>query len=142
MQEQKKYSDAKAVKLEDYFPPDRFRLIKTSQISSPGGYSEYAVEIQITRAFARTLGFITPWGEILYGFVGGSRLLENSLDKLSDGAGRGRVYLKESGDKFLMFLLSGDGKKESVFSVASAEVRTALNDCLKPAEFAKIIPVD
>lgn len=128
------YKDAPAVRLSEYIPAKLFRTILPEQRHTPCGISELPVEIQLKKAFAKTLSFKVPWDGLMYGFVRGKK---DIFAKLGDFAAR-HVSIQDWDDRFLLLFEGADKGSEKPFFVSPADVKELLENCLRVPEQASV----
>ncbi|MGN1114168.1 MAG: hypothetical protein ACI4RC_03470 [Oscillospiraceae bacterium] len=127
----KHYEYAKQAKLAEYFTPFNFRLIPSSVREMPHGISEIPIEIDIEKKFAKSLSYSTPWDGTIYGFVNNKKILLQKINKTEIK----KISITDWEGSFGIIFESNDGKEDPVLIVSPEEVRTLLENCLKPINF-------
>ncbi|MCM1167748.1 MAG: hypothetical protein NC299_14100 [Lachnospiraceae bacterium] len=128
------YKNAPTVKLAEYIPAKLFRTILPEQRHTPCGISELPVEIQLKKAFAKTLSFKVPWDGLMYGFVRGKKEIFGRLE----GFAAKSVSLQDWDDRFLLLFEGADKGDEKPFFVSPKDVKELLENCLRVPEQASI----
>lgn len=127
------YKNSPTVGLAEYIPTKRFRTILPDQRHTPCGISELPVEIQLKKAFAKTLSFKVPWDGLLYGFVRGKK---DIAEKIGDFAEIKHISLQDWESEFLLLFEGEDKGAEKAFFVSSNDVKELLENCLRVPEQA------
>lgn len=125
------YINAKTVSLSDYITPDRFRTVTAECRHDYAGVSEVPVELELKKAFIKTLSFKVQWDGVIYGFCRGKKELTAKLEGFTKIA---KVSIQDWNDKFLIHFEDSEKKTESAFFVSSEEVRTLLENCRRAPE--------
>lgn len=129
------YKNAPTVRLSEYIPAKRFRTILPEQRHTPCGISELPVEIQLKKAFSKTLSFKVPWDGLLYGFVRGKKDIAGTLGDFSEIK---HISLQDWDSEFLLLFEGEDKGTEKAFFVSGDDVRELLENCLRVPEQASI----
>lgn len=129
------YKNAPTVRLSEFIPAKRFRTILPEQRHTPCGISELPVEIQLKKAFSKTLSFKVPWDGLLYGFVRGKKDIAGTLGDFSDIK---HISLQDWESEFLLLFEGEDKGTEKAFFVSPDDVRELLGNCLRVPEQASI----
>lgn len=129
------YKNAPTAGLSEYIPAKRFRTVLPDQRRTPCGISELPVEIQLKKAFAKTLSFKVPWDGLMYGFVRGKK---DIAERLGDFTEIKRISLQDWGGAFLLLFEGEDESAERAFSVSAEDVTELLENCLRVPEQASI----
>jgi hypothetical protein len=126
----KKYENASRAALETYIPTKNFRTVAATLLGLPAGFSEYRVDISVSPAFAQRLSFKVAWDGKIFGFTHGSAALDALFAaELDDGKGKGKLFLNDWDDKFLLLLTSAGGRRELPFFVDPDDVVALLSGC-------------
>lgn len=121
------YSDAPTVALEDYIPVRMFRTVHRTEAELPGGITEIKVVIEIEKPLAKKLSFKTSSSGRIHGFVRMNDLLKSintKHDKIR------RITINDWSSKALMIIEMESGEEKPCF-VSVKELIKLLENCLR-----------
>ncbi len=122
------YENIKNSNLLDLFPIEDFRLVREEHRKIPCGISEIPITIDMKRTFSKMLSFKLPWDCELHGFV-------KCKKKLFEKTGYDntvKITISDWDEKFTIIFEDEKGHEEPVYSVEKAEMKTLLENCIKP----------
>lgn len=116
--------------LASILPAETVRLIPYRFRDVPKGPTEVPLEIRLSENFKPGIPLPRAWDGRVFGYVRDNDELKKLFSgKMAEGYAHRRIYLNDMEENFRLTLESGSGEHESIFAVASSDVRTLLRNC-------------
>ncbi len=125
--DKKIYDGATQISLAEYIPVDNFRIVSSEHRHIPAGISEVYVKIRVESKFEKSLTKVTSKNGRIYGFVRKNDKLKQESKELKISV----IELIDWEESFVLFINFSD-KTKKAFQIDSNEVKSLLENCLKP----------